>query len=326
MYPVRLLIFAVLPVFPRSAVAEAASITTPAPVSGRNLARPDSITAADALARLTLVRDNLELIRMHMGRYPAPEPLARADRASVVDAYYRGINLRRRLARLVYEQLRVDAEWRVLPGNTVRPFEVFGLMDGALVQVLRVKQSLGIDQSIAEHVQQDQTTATDLFNALAETGALVNVLLDKKTEARDAFRIATLVAHMASQLHVALTRRLMPHEPELVHNKTPEDVFAEVKACSELVTRLAETFDVSPLRLTIADPRSDRPVSPDDVMDLLVLMLAELNRIMDKAGVTREQRDHVAPGRKFPSHVYQRTLFIKALVRELIEVRTSRRR
>lgn len=307
------------------ALASPETTTTPAPVSGRSLARPETITEADALARLMLLRDNLELIRRDMGRYPAPKPLIHATRATVVDAYYAGINLRRRLSRLLFEQLRVDVEWRVLPKNDVRAFEVYGLMDGALAHGLRVKQALGIEHSVAERVQPETTSATDLFNAMTETGALVNVLLDKKTQARDAFLGATVVTHVVTQLHVALTNRLMPEEPPLVPNKMPDDVLREVRTCFGLVSRLAKTFEIEPLGFTIADPADGRRVSADDVLGLIVLMLAELNRIREKAGLERNVRQLATPERKFPSDVFQRTRLIVALLEDLLAAQDKRR-
>ena len=326
---VRFPLLAAFLVFGGNAAAANAvqTITTPAPVSGRSLARPESITAADALARLILVRDNLELLRAYMGRYPAPAPLIRATQASVSEAYYAGINLRRRLSRLAFEQLRVDVEWRILPpGGVIRPFEVFGLMDGALVHVLRVKRSLGIDRSVPERLQPEDTTPTDLFNAMTETGGLVNVLLDKKTEARDAFLGATVVAHIAAELHVAFTNRLMPDEPDFVPGKTPPEVLTEIRACFELVARLARSFEVEPLLFTIAEPTDLRRVSPDDVLDLFVLMIAELDRITAKAALQRKERNLVPPGRRYPSHVYQRARFIKALLGDVVASREQKRR
>lgn len=310
---------------PGLTAAEVQAIATPAPVSGRSLERPESISASDVLARLNLVRDNLELIRIHMGRHPAPAPLIRATRAWVTDAYYEGINLRRRLSRLAYEELRVDVKWRILRWGEMRPFDVFGLIDGGLAIVLGIKQSLGIEQSVAERVQPEETTPTELFNAVVETGALINVLLDKKTQERQSYLGATVVVSRAAQLHVLLTNRFMPNELDLVPNRMPHDVLNEVSECFELVSRLARSYDIEPLGITIMAPSAGRPVYPDDIVNLFVLMVAELDRVAEKAGLERVERRLVPPDRKFPSDVYQRTRLLKAILHDLVEVREAQR-
>jgi len=61
--------------------ADIRDVSTPPPVSGRRLSDPDSILPADVLARVQLLRDNLDLVRQFMGRPPSPAPLLRVESA-----------------------------------------------------------------------------------------------------------------------------------------------------------------------------------------------------------------------------------------------------
>ena len=64
-----------------------AQVATPPPVSGRPLSDPEGILPADVLARVTLLRANVDLLRRYMGRNAPPPPLLQGTDARPGEVY-----------------------------------------------------------------------------------------------------------------------------------------------------------------------------------------------------------------------------------------------
>ena len=117
---------------------------TPAPISGRPVA-VEEITPADVLARIGLVRDELELIRFEMG-----EPLAQPKEIIVTDAFpreviFQAFTLFGKSNQLGFEvtEARVSHLQISLPRD-IQPYHVWRIVDGAYRRILAVKRELGI--------------------------------------------------------------------------------------------------------------------------------------------------------------------------------------
>ena len=96
--------------FGRSAAiaqTQSVEIKSPPPVSGRSLSDKELLQPSDVMARLILVHENLELVRLFMGRSKELEPLFMASEVTVADVYFSSLNLRRRLLQVGFEQLRI---------------------------------------------------------------------------------------------------------------------------------------------------------------------------------------------------------------------------
>lgn len=292
------------------------AIPTPPPVSGRSLAQPESINAADVMARLLLLQRNLERVRRFMGRYPPLPPVIRVAHATTTEVYFNSLNLLRRVMRLSFEQLRVEQQWDGELPEVVRPFDVYVNLDRILGRVLQIKAALGIDTAVAEVVQPATTTMTEVFNAIIETGALVNILLDHMTNNEETFRLLTLAVHATMPLHQAHTRKMMPEAPVFEPNKLPEQVFVELETCFTLTAQIANRLGVDVLSLQEVEGRRD--ASPDDVSELTVLLIAEIDRLLLASDLPRAPRRNLSFGRKFPSHGLQRARLLRAILEDLV--------
>lgn len=293
-------------------------VVSPPMVSGRSIDDSEGVTSGDVLARLILLRDNLDLIRIYMGLAPAPKPLIRAQNVSLGEVYFGGLSVGVRVDQLAFEQLRSEKPWGrpPLPERRVVPLDVFRFIDRALVKVMRVKAALGIKEAPRERMQPDSTTPTELFNVLLEAAGEVNGLLEEKMQASNAYLIATVLVYQAMQIHLAKTKRMMPAEPDLEPNKTPADAFAETMSCFALITKIAERVQLPVLTLERV-VEVDRKASLNDLSDLGILMVAEQDRLIRHMGMTREPPAALAPTKKFPSHVLRRTRLLKLILTDI---------
>jgi len=297
--------------------ADIRDVSTPPPVSGRRLSDPDSILPADVLARVQLLRDNLDLVRQFMGRPPSPAPLLRVESAQPREVFSQALNLESRANRLAFEQLRIVRASSV-PRDETRPVDVFSVVDSALEAVLLVKAELGIDDAVAEERQPEATLPSEVFNAAVAAGTEINNVLQQRTSPSDVFQLVTEAVHNAAALHAAVRRGpSLPLEPDFIPNKMPSDVYARLVECFGLVAQLADKSGVETLNFALVEGEK-RVVTPNDVFGLAALLVEELDYLHSQTpGVNPAPRAYY-PGLRFPAHVFQRAGLLKEILEDLV--------
>lgn len=319
------LIAAVVAFVPSVAVAQTVPgpIATPPLASGRSLSAPEQITAGDALARALLLAENLELIRRFMGRPPAPKPLIRAQDPTVAEVYFAALGVKVRIDQLSFELMRTTRPGRPeFPTKEVTVAEVLAKIDESLQVALRVKRSIGITMEPPETAQSDDSSLGDLYNLLLSNAASINGLVDARARSSDSFSVTTVLVHQAMALHLQSTTTMMPDEPSVVPNKTPEDVFQELMASFALISRLLRAEGMPMLAIT-RDAEGGRAATNSDIIDLGVLMVAELDRLLRAQG----QRGQLPPvaylRRKYPSDVVARVKLLQAILEDIVAAKAA---
>lgn len=308
------------PALPAHSIDEDA---TPPPVSGRSLSEPDRILPADVLARVELLRANVDLLRRYVGKPPPPTPILRVEGARPHEVYLQAVNLQRRAHRLAFEQVRVLGIEAIPVLDEVRPFDVFNVIDSSLSAVLTVKRHLGIHEAIAEQPQPESTTPSEVFNATVEAGGEINHLLDSMTTPSDVFLLTTSAVHSAAAMHAALpSGPNLPLEPAFEPNKTPADVYLRMQACFALVRAVAATVGMETLTFEVDDERASR-VTPDDVSSLAALVVGELDHLHRAYSNARPPTAAYYPGRRYPSDVYQRAGYLELILQDLLDASTK---
>jgi len=294
---------------------------TPPPVSGRRLSAPESILPADVLARVELLRENVDLLRRYMGKPGSPSAFLRVDSARPFEVYSQALNLQLRANRLAFEQVRVVRNESIPRMDEARPADVFGVVDSALAAVLLVKHDLGIDAVVAEKRRPDTTTPSDVFNAAISAGSEINLLLEERTSPSDVFQLVTAAVHTAAALHAVIPDGPgLPVEPAFEANKMPGDVYLRIQRCFGLIRQLSEAKGVATLRFEVAGEGIER-VSPNDVGDLASLVVEELTHLHRQFPEARTPVRAYYPGRRFPAHVFQRVGLLELILEDLVEAR-----
>lgn len=296
----------------------AQSLSTPPPVSGRRLSDPSSILPADALARIELIRANVELLRAFMGKPIAPAPLLRVENAQPREVYSQVLNLQLRANRLAFEQVRVVRSESIRLEQVARPADVFAVADAALGAILLVKQEFGIGTVVAEKIRPDSTTPSEVFNATVSAGSEINQLMTQQTSPSDVFQLVTASVHSAATLHSTISSKPpLPSEPPFEANKSPFDAYARMFRCYELVREVAAEVAGTAMLDFEFEPNRAAEVLPNDVEDLAALMVEQLSALHDAfPGAARENRAYY-PGRRFPAHVYQRAGLLERILDDL---------
>ncbi|MEM9190423.1 MAG: hypothetical protein AAGF12_14655 [Myxococcota bacterium] len=305
-----------LPELPSSAVPPrpggvSARVETPPLVSGR---APEAATAQDTLARTELLRAELELLRLYMGRDPASRARLRVADAKPRAVYRQVAGLFEQSNSLSFELSRTVGAAPVEHPAAPEAPDVFEVVDQALGRVLVVKQALGISQTVEERDAPADATPTDTFHAVVLASAEINHLLDRQTTPSDVYQRVTRAIHSSAAIHATLPGATLPNDPEFEANKTPQDVYRLLIECYREAVQLAARNDIEliELRATEADAGE---ASSHDVRELADLLAEELEFLRASWPDALPAFEAYDPGLKFPAHVHQRARYLRAILR-----------
>ena len=317
---------------PTAAQPSSTDFQTPPPVSGRRPSAPETIIPADVLSRVELLRAEVSLLRTYMGRIVQPQPYLQVEGAQPREVYFQAANLYARAGALLFQEVRTSGAYAARAGaDRIRAVDVFHYVDHALALVLQVKAAFGIENTVGESPSPDTPTASDVFNAIVHANAEMDLLLDRSASASDAYRQVTQAVHYAAALHAALTSSGLPPEPEFEPNKAPADVEARFIASYELVRQVATLRGIEMLSLAVDEAddvstpaapgrggpsvgRSRRGASGGELLAIILAELAYMHSTLtDGSDVIRATH----PGRRVPSHVYQRAGLLERILTDL---------
>ena len=129
------------------------------PISGRPVSL-SGIIPADVLARTELLRNELEEIRVEMGK-PKDEWVGGiASQASPHEVYFQALNLFLKANRLSLEMAgSMGIQPEIRGASAIQPFHIWMMVNEAYKRILVVKQELGISDSNSEQPKDGQMSA-----------------------------------------------------------------------------------------------------------------------------------------------------------------------
>ncbi len=285
----------------------------PDPTAGANA----TVEPSDVFVHVGLVRAELELIRAVMGKpYDTQKEIGVED-AAPREVFFQALTLFRKADRLAFEQARQRAPVPSTPSGDIRPAEVRQVVDAALHRVRLVKKTLGIDEQSRPPPRDPDKTPTDVFRSIVTANRQMNLLLDRQFSPSDVFQQVTLAVGYSGRLlaHFPDATRIAsppPFEPR----KRPADVYRRLVECFERIRQIAEQSGLKILTLKINEADLAE-VTPSDVYEIASLVTSELAYLHAQLPGAQSAREVYYPGRKFPSHVYQRAGVLEAQLQEL---------
>ena len=276
-------------------------------IEGREVVEP-----ADVYARVSLLRAELEFIRHQMGSPSNRQAEIEVSDAAPREVFFQALTLFRKADRLCFEQARQRAAVPKTPGGVIQPRHVRGVVMHALERVRRVKEELGIDENANVSARDPNKTPTDVFKAIVQANRQINLMLDHRFSPSDVYQQVTLAISYASRLLVQFPGAArIPATPDFEPGKQPSDVYQRLVDCFDQIRDIAELSEVKVLELDVGGEHLAE-VTPSDVYDIASLLVSELAFLHNLSKDTQSPHDLYYPGRKFPSHVYQRVGILEA--------------
>ncbi len=316
-----LILASMLLTIPSTTCAQAVPATSN-PVSGRPLTI-EKIVPADVLARVGLLRDEIELIRFEMG-----QPKNQQTEIVVTDVIprqviFQAMTLFRKANQLHFELTGESGNelGTNLPAE-IRPLHVWLIVNAAYRRILTVKRKLGITEHIEENPQDLSTTPTEVFRAIIQAHRQFDWLLKQRPSTRDVFHQTLLATHFAARLLEQFPgATLMPPTPAFEHGKRPVDVYTRLVACYARIRAIAERSGIEVLKLETpeSDAGIDVPaqISPSNVYNIAILVVSELAYLHARLKYSEPPMQAYDPGLKLPAHVYQRAGILLLQLTEL---------
>jgi len=205
-----------------------------------------------------------------------------------------------------------------VPPGILGPKDVYEMLGEALNRIHRVKNALGIVEQSKPPPLKAAVQPSQVFIAIVDANREVNGLLDQQFSPGDVFQQVTVaVANTARLLDSPGEISTPPDVPEFERRKRPTDVYRRLLDCFEKVCRVGEISKVPMLRIELAEEQIEK-AEPSDVYDIASLLVSELTYLRRRLPVSAPPRRTYSPGRKLPSHVYQRAGILQTQLGALI--------
>ena len=276
-----------------------------------------TLEPSDVHARLMFLQSELDQIRFEMGK-PELTPLE-LDIADVAprEVYFQAETLFRKANRLSFEHTREVSEAPPEPARTIAPTDVMVVVEASIDRITHVKRHLGITQSSVQQPPDRSKTPTDVFRAIAATNRQLNLLLDQPFSPAEVYEQLTLAIGYTARLRTQFSGDRIPDTPPFIRGKLPIDVYRKLVDCFGIIQQIAAHSELPMLNFNALEG-IDREVTPSDVYDIATLLVSELAYLWSQLEDTAPPRPAYYPGRKFPSHVYQRAGLLERQLAELV--------
>ncbi len=150
--------------------------TTPNPVSGQALSI-ETIIPADVLARVELLRAELEVIRFEMGQPKEQRPGITVTDVASREVIFQTFTLFRKANQLSFELTgHMRPELPITLPQNIRPLHVWRIVDAAYKCIILGKRSLGLTNHIEETRQGELVTSSDVFHAIGQANRQIDML------------------------------------------------------------------------------------------------------------------------------------------------------
>ncbi len=275
-------------------------------------ARQD-VAPADMYVHTLLVRDELELLRLEMGKPQETRRQIGVSNAAPRQIFFQALTLFRRVNRLSFERTRERAIAPEKPVGTIRFTHVWALVDVTLERLQRVKDTIDIPEQSRKRPRDPSKTPSDVFDSIVQANRQVNLLMDQPIAPSDVFQHVTVAVGYAAQLLTRFPATSMAETPAFARRKAPADVYRRLVRCYARVRTVLERSGFTALTLD----RQPEAVTPSDVYDLAALLVSELSFLHAHLDGAVPPPDAYYPGRKFPADVYQRAGLLEALLIDL---------
>ena len=292
------------------------------PISGR----PESlegILPADVLARTLLLKNDLEDIRVEMGKPKDKWVGGIASNASPHEVYFQALNLFLKANRLSLELTGSMGVQPAIPSvSEIRPYHIWMMVNESYKRILVVKQELGIPSSNAEKPMDSEVTITLAGGAIVAVNRQINLILERPFTPGDvAHQVDLAIQYTAHLLSRFQGTAPIPKPPPFERGKQPGEAFLRLVDCYERLESVAKLSGVSILhfdRTAMNKAVNHFDFHPSDVYDMATLLVSDLAFLHAKfKDLDSPGRIPYPGGRIFPSHVYQRAGTLHALLVDL---------
>ncbi len=266
----------------------------------------EGATSAETFVLVAQIRAELELLREEMGKPEDSQQIISVQNAAPREVYYQAITLFEKANQLSFEQVRERSPSLVLPEGGIQSSHVKDVVEKTLSRLRAVKSQLDISTVIKSIPLKAGQTPTHIYIAIEQANRQLNVLLDQRFAPKDVYQQVSLAIGYTARILVNFpTSTRIPSDEPLQHGKIPAEVLRRLVSCYSQIRSIFEHYNLDMLSLNV-NKVGLALIAPSDVYDMASLLVSELAYLHTQFPEAIPPRAVYDPGRKFPSHVYQR--------------------
>lgn len=277
-------------------------------------------TPADTYAQLESLCDDIEIIRKEMGSPIDAIPDVIVSGIQPRHNFFQALTLNRRINRLCYD---ITGEDGFYPPSSpsyadIQPRDVMAVVEASQKTMRRLKEHLGADTAVTTHAVQPEHTPSDVFRLLIRACRQISLMLDAKPSPTGVFEQLTDALGTTNRLLAQFPDRPDPRAPKYERFKTPADVHAQLVKCTEELNKVLKASNLGTMEVDWnLEPAQ---ITPNDVYQLATLVVSELKYLESLAPPVLDAPafTDLPPGRKLPSHNFQRATLLCNQIAELL--------
>ncbi|MCX5747649.1 MAG: hypothetical protein NT062_34730 [Proteobacteria bacterium] len=281
--------------------------------------KDEEITSEHTSAYIAQVLEDIELLRMEMGRNRDIRVPMHIRDASPREVFYHAQTVHRKADQLCVELggHSIDPPVAAAPARA-QPADVFRVLESTRQRLSDSRVLLGLDPSLLR-----RPTAAPLRRA---AGRDASDVLDGCLSASRQLNVMLALAFTSAEAHERLVRALgtaerllgvvgvqLPAAPSLERRKFPREVFEVLWQTCDVLHDILRSSGLAALELR----RGFVAEEPGDVFDIASLIVSELEYVATFIPVEPASLDVPTPKRTLPAHNYQRARQLLTAMQEL---------
>ena len=280
---------------------------------------PKTILPAHVFQAVAVLRSEIEMIRLEMGKPTASPSIITVKDAAPREVFFQARALFQKASRLALDVTREDVKIPPIPPGELRPKDVLDVVLKATERMQRVKTVMGIEEASVSPPIDSDMKPTDVYNSIIAASRELNILLDSQYSPGDVYReVLEAIAYASRILDTPGEVSTPPPPPPFERRKRPADVYRKLLDTFREVQGIGKISGVAMLEIDVSTKEVDT-AEPSDVYDLATLIVAELAWFHSLNENHLPPRKVYNPGRKIPSDVFQKIGVLNEQVRMIRE-------
>lgn len=278
-------------------------------------------TPAEVYIELEELSADIHSIRREMGIPEQKKPSIEVSGAQPREVYFQAQTVLEKVSRLHFDLLRDRPNQPDIKFDDAKPEDVLVLVRQASLLAQSIRKYLNIKPTVAIPAQGQDTSynATDVYILMVDISRSLNEMIEDQFAPAETFQQLTYGVSIASTILLQQgSQKILGKRPEYESRKMPRDVYAKLIAANNQLHEVIKKYGGS--CLTLGSQEAQRPhVSPADVYDLASLLVSELNYLRNLVDAPVKPHAPYYPGKKFPSHAYQRASQLHSQIEIMLE-------
>ena len=279
------------------------------------------ITSGDVYRSLIQLSDDVNTIRLEMGIEQHAIPAMEVYDAQPREVYFQAQTVFEKLSRLHFDLLRDRPKPPQIVTADATSGDVLALIQQADALVTSIYRYMNISSTVPnpDIDTYTQKTPTDVYILMIGLSRVLNGMIDHQFSPAEAYQQVTYAVSIASTIllekdvHQAMGDTSIPLEPR----KTPTDVYRRLITVNNRIHQVINHHNGTCLTLGEAEMHRTG-VNPGDVYDLASLVVAELSYLRNLINTSSAPHAPYYPGKKWPSHVYQRVGQLESQIKHML--------